>query len=77
MQRRHFLVKPENNEYKLREIQPELAESISKFGTSAGQYYAVDAGSWIFYFMNCSISKDHAEKISEELAQDFLNGKQH
>lgn len=77
MQRRHFLVKPENDEYKLREIRPELAESISKFGTSAGQYYAIDTEGWTFYFMNCSISKDQAEKISQELAQDFRNGKQH
>ncbi|GAB5492856.1 MAG: hypothetical protein Phog2KO_30710 [Phototrophicaceae bacterium] len=75
MQHRHFLVSPENDDYKLRELLPEIAESIRKFGTPAGQYYTVESIHWTFYFMNCKISRRHAEKISAELTQNFLDGK--
>lgn len=75
MPHRHFLVSPENDDYKLRELLPEIADSIRKFGRLTGQYYTVEKSNHVFYFMNCSISRQHAEIISSEINQDFLNGK--
>ena len=75
MPHRHFLVSPENADYKLRELSPEVAESIRKFGKLTGQYYTVEHNNHTFYFMNCNVSRHHAEKISAELAQELQNDK--
>ncbi|MGJ3238750.1 MAG: hypothetical protein ACFE0Q_08605 [Anaerolineae bacterium] len=74
MQRRHFLVKEEDGDYKLKEIDPAIAQGISLFGTITGQCYSVEAVHWTFYFMNACISNEHADKIATQLTQDFLTG---
>ena len=73
MQRRHFLVKADDNgTYSLREIDPVIADAISFFGINTGQcYHAVESNHWSFYFMNLNISETKANQIASHLIKDF------
>lgn len=75
MQKRHFIVQEVNGDYHLKEIDSAIAKAISIFGTITGQYQAVEASDWFFYFMNCPISASRANEIAEKLSHDFLEGK--
>lgn len=75
MQKRHFLVREVHGDYKLREIEPTIAEGVNEFGTMTGSFNTVESVRWIFYFMNCNIGINHADKVAAELTQDFLMGK--
>ncbi|MEL6308208.1 MAG: hypothetical protein AAFV98_01560 [Chloroflexota bacterium] len=75
MQRRHFLVQERDSSYELKEIAPAIAHGIALFGTTTGQYRAIESIRWTFYFMNCKISSDRADDIAAELTEDFLQGR--
>ena len=75
MQRRHFLVKEVEGEYKLREIEAAIGEGIQRFGIITGRCHTVESIYWTFYFMHCQIDKDRANDIAEELTHDFLRGR--
>lgn len=72
MHYRHFLVKEEDCDYQLREIDTAVANGIRLFGTITGQSYTVTVGKCTFYFMNTSISLQQANTIASELAEDIL-----
>ena len=75
MQKRHFLVREVNGDYKLREIDAAIADGINEFGTMTGSFNSVESVRWIFYFMNCNIGINRADKVAAQLTQDFLMGK--
>ncbi len=75
MQRRHFLVKEVDGEYKLREIDAAIGQGMERFGTITGRCHAVQSIHWTFYFMHCQIDRDRANDIARELTHDFLSGK--
>lgn len=77
MQKRHFLVREVDGDYELREIDPAVAHGISEFGTMIGSCNAIESSRWIFYFMNCNIGINRADKIAAQLTNDFLLGKRH
>ena len=74
MQRRHFLVRENEGNYQLREIDSTIAHAMSLFGTITGQCHSVESVNWTFYFMNSQISEQRADKIATQLTNEFLQG---
>ena len=73
MEKRHFVVHITENDYSLKEITAEIAESMSRYGMIRNDYHRADGQEWAFYFMNTALTTQaHRHTIIEKLVEGIL-----
>jgi hypothetical protein len=72
MQKRHFVVREVDGDYQLKEVDATIANSMSHFGITMGEYHTVEVSNIFFYF--CPMTAHRANEIAARLSEKVLSG---